>query len=187
MSQPDSQSTSLTVDQLDALLEPDALVDRELLDRGELRQMTLNGFEEALYEIERLVYLRALDSRFVSDLFWSEIENRISSGDRVNIAQRVRVKRGTLEIAYMKNVYQTTPGKFYADHVSRTKRYSYAKRDLSFAKPWEVDLAMGHEDHHASNRKMFKHLSEARRNLRIALREFNKAFPQKADDDWMDE
>ncbi|CAM3967045.1 conjugative transfer protein MobI(A/C) [Vreelandella rituensis] len=171
-----AQDGVFTLERIQELIEPDAVAARDALDEDDIRLASESSFDLVFNEIEKLVNLVGLDSRIVADIFWREVEEKIADGEQVSLGHRVRVKNGTLEIAYLRNIFQQKKGSYFADHVKRSGKFRYQKRDFKFAAAWESELAFGFEDHHQINRKAFIYMSEARRNLRLARRELKAGW-----------
>lgn len=170
------ESTSikdLTLEELSELMDKGALEDREGLCNDDILYSLEYFINNALQEAEKTVMLLGVDSKIFSDLVWQEFYENIESGEKLKIGHRIRVNNGTLEIMYVKNVYQKG-GRYYADQVKRSRKFEYLRKDFRFASQWEQDLVVSFEDIYKINRKIFSHISEARRHLRKAIKEVAK-------------
>lgn len=159
------------IDVVQKLLEPDAEAERTAIDPLELGRSLQRQVDHLLDGIDVAIHQVALDSRIVADLFWEEQAERFQAKEPGILGVRVRINKGTLEVAYFRNAF-TRKGDskrnkaFYAKHIRKSGKYRYAARDFAGAYPWEKALAIEHEDEHAKNRKLFAELSSARRYLR---------------------
>lgn len=170
MSEDDNGKLFLSTERIAYLLDPDLSFEREDIGHDEIVKQSQAIADDILKNIENLIYLRALNSRFFADFIWHHIEDNISSGNKVSMGHRVRVKNGTLEITYFRNAFQNNKGLYFADHVKRSGKYKYLAKDFRWASKWEKDLALTVEPFNYYNRKMFTHLSEARKNMRFMIR-----------------
>lgn len=171
---------SFSLEHLQALLvvNDEAEAERSGIDLAEVSKALSDATDGMLDEIERSIYLIALDSRSMADLFWEEKMERFEADDPGKIGIRVRVNRGTLEVVYFRDAFvrnsnSMRKGKtYYAKHIRRSGKHHYNARDFSGAESWERELVAAHEKDHAKNRKIFHELSKAR----TALREVKKVI-----------
>lgn len=163
--------------ELVALLDPDAIEDREELDLAVNRQVSREILLEVLDQIEKCVVRTGVDSRRLADLFWEEQNEQFTSGEPGLLGQRIRYRdSGNLEISYFRNGFTLKNNRaektgFKAKHVSRSGRHAYLARDLSFARKWEREMAAEYEPRHAKNRRIYEALSRARKSIRAAIKE----------------
>lgn len=154
------------------LLNPEAEGERAEIDPGSLSASLRDTLDVMLAQLDTAIHQVALDSRIVADLFWEEQADRFKSKEPGVLGVRVRVNKGTLEVAYFRNAFtrkgDSKRGKsFYAKHIRKSGKYRYTSRDFSGAYDWEKALALEHEEEHEKNRKLFAELSRARRSLRM--------------------
>lgn len=171
------ESLSLSTERIAYLLNPDLSFEREDITHDDIMKQSQAIADDILRKIENLIYLRALNSRFFADFIWQHIEDNISSGNKVSMGHRVRVKNGTLEVSYFRNAFQNEKGYYFADHVKRSGKYTYLAKDFRWASQWEKKLALSVEPYNHYNRKMFAYLSEARSKMRFmarTLKEFDE-------------
>lgn len=163
----------LTINELEDLMVTAAIEDRNSLFSDDI----LEGLElfiyNALQEADKVVMLLGVESKTFSDLIWQDFCENIKKGVNPSIGHRVRVNDGTLEIMYVENVYQGN-GRYFADHITRSRKFEYIRKDFKSASQWEKDLVICFEAYYKINRKIFHHISEARRHLRIAMKEVDK-------------
>ncbi|WP_075881873.1 conjugative transfer protein MobI(A/C) [Vreelandella massiliensis] len=169
------------IEVLKSLLNPNAAEDREGIDPLQLSSMLSDKVDAMLEEVERSIYLLALDSRIIADLFWEEQIEHFEQNEPGKLGLRVRVHKGSLEIMYFRNAFTRNGGSkrrdgkaFYAKHIPRSGRYHYNSRDFNGAEAWEHELALTHEVDHARNRKLFNELSKARRSLKAIKKALDK-------------
>lgn len=172
------------IETLHHLLEPGSAASRADLHATHITSSSLQLLDEVLDRIELLIFQRAVDSRLIADVFWEEVESKISKGEKVSLGHRVRVRKGTLEISYHRNIYQekrkrAVAKKYFADHIARSAKFQYLSRDFRFAQTWEREIALFLEEKHKINRKIFRELSIARKSIRSA----RKMLAQNADGD----
>lgn len=162
---------SPSLEEVIRLLEPGAESERAELDPSSLDVALLRQIDGMLSRIDLAIHHVALRSRIVADLFWEEQQEHYESKDPGTLGVRVRVNKGTLEVAYFRNAFtrkgDTKRSKsFYANHIRKSGKYRYTSRDFSGARDWERALALEHEEEHEKNRRLFAELSQARRTLR---------------------
>lgn len=175
-----SSSNNYSLDHLHTLLavNDEAEAERSGIDLAEVSAALSDAADGMLEEIERSIYLAALDSRTMADLFWEEKMERFAAGDPGKLGIRVRVNRGTLEVVYFRDAFvrnsdSMRKGKtYYAKHIKRSGKHHYNARDFKGAESWERELVAAHEKDHAKNRKIFYELSKAR----TALKEVKKVI-----------
>ena len=88
-----------------SLLAPDNEAERESIDPQEISQALTMSVDEMLARLDVAIHQIALDSRVMADLFWEEQLDRFEQKDPGVLGVRVRVNKGTLEIAYFRNAF----------------------------------------------------------------------------------